>query len=124
MPDPLLPGLLEEWEFFYNNRHCPHRALVGKTPIGRYRELLEMTLCQDDAGGQYQLKQGRAVVREFSLDQQSLELKGCPRSSCPYRCSRHGLDCSLSVCASSFRTDLALYDAMVDQRLVTIHVIQ
>ncbi len=76
LEDPLLPELLEEWQFFYN-WHRPHSALGGKTPMERCCELLEATPSQEDVESQYQLKQERAKVREFSTDQQLAELKGC-----------------------------------------------
>jgi len=76
MDDPLLPELLEEWQFFYN-WHRPHSALGGMTPMERCCELLEATPSQEEVGSQYQPKQERAKVREFFTDQQLAELKGC-----------------------------------------------
>lgn len=74
--EPLLPELLEEWQFFYN-WHRPHSALGGKTPMERCCELLDKTPTQEEVENQYQLKQERAKVREFSTDQQLATLKGC-----------------------------------------------
>lgn len=74
--DPLLPDLLEEWQFFYNWQR-PHSALSGKTPMERCCELLEMTPSQEEVENQYQLKQERAKIHEFSTDQPLTELKGC-----------------------------------------------
>lgn len=77
LKDPLLPNLLEEWQFFYN-WHRPHSALGGKTPMGRCCELLETTPYQEEVEANYHLKQERAKVREFGVDQRLAELKGCP----------------------------------------------
>ena len=74
--DPLLPDLLEEWQFFYN-WHRPHSALGGKTPMERCCDLLEMPPCQEDVESRYQLTQERAKVRQFATDQRLAELKGC-----------------------------------------------
>ena len=75
--DPLLRELLAEWQFFYN-WHRPHSALGGKTPMERCCELLDRTPSQEEVENQYQLKQERGKVREFSTDQQLAALKGCP----------------------------------------------
>ena len=64
--DPLLPNLLEEWQFFY--WHRPHSALGGKIPMERCCDLLERTPCQKKVESQYQLKQERAKVRQFATD--------------------------------------------------------
>lgn len=74
--DPLLPELLDEWQFFYNWQR-PHSALGGKPPMERCCELLERTPCHEEVESQYQLKQERARVRQFATDQQLAELKGC-----------------------------------------------